>query len=280
MRQRLYILVCFLVLLPMIGAAQDQDDWGQTQSTLYDVPPRWLVDMPTAGTLPRGYFDIGFRIYPGGGAIANTDIGLSNRTMLGISFGGDGIISNDDPSWNPRVEFNVKLRLIDEQEFFPAVSIGFCSQGNGSFNDAWDRYTFKSRGMYAVVSRSFYFYNWTSGWHVGMNYSVEHKKDDEKDINFFAGFDATFKYNLAFVAEFDAALNDNRSDIPSKILDDQGNDYETVFSGKGRGYFNCGLRWLFAADLELELLLKDLLINRRESHTLTREIRLTYIDRF
>jgi hypothetical protein len=280
MKYSAWILTAMVMLMPLPGVAQDSGDWERAQSSLYDVPPRWLIDMPTAGTLPRAYFDIGFRFYPSGGTIASTNIGLSNRMMLGVSFGGEGIISNDEPIWNPKIEFNIKLRVIDEQEYFPAFSLGFCSQGNGFYNDEWDRYTFKSRGLYAVVSRSFYFYNWTSGWHLGLNYSTEFKKDDEKDINFFVGFDATFKYNLALVAEYDVALNDNRSGIPAEIFNDQGEDYDVVFSGKGRGYLNWGIRWLFARDLELELLLKDLLVNRRESRALTREIRLTYIDRF
>ena len=67
------------------------------------------------------------------------------------------------------------------------------------------------------------------------------------------------------VVEYDAALEDNKS---------------TYFSGKGRGYLNTSLRWLFTDNLELELMLKDLLINRRESSTFTREIRITYIENF
>jgi len=40
------------------------------------------------------------------------------------------------------------------------------------------------------------------------------------------------------------------------------------------------VKWLFAENLELEVVLKDLLVNRRESSTFTREVRMTYIDRF
>ncbi len=258
----LFITLCWL--LPIASAAQT-DAYGGAQSSLYDVPPRQLVDMPTAGTLPRAFFSIGFRFYPNGGTIASTDIGLSSRFSLGISYGAEDILSNRDPSWNPSIEFNTKFRVIDELEVFPAFTIGFSSQGTGAWSDDWERYTFKSRGFYGVVSRSFYFYNWTSGWHIGVNYSLEDDVDNDDDINFFAGFDATFKYNLALLLEFDAALNDNKS------LD---------FSGKGRGYLNASIKWLFTENLEIELLMKDLLINRREADTFTREVRLTYIDRF
>lgn len=268
--KKIYVTLTVLMMLSSVGPnLEAQDDF---QANLYDVPPRWLIDCPTAGTFPRGHFNIGVRFYPNGGAIGNTDIGLSNRLTLGISYGAEDVISNVDPNWNPSIEFNVKFRIVDELEYFPAVTVGFCSQGFGAFNEALDRYTFKSRGFFGVISRSFYFYQWTSGWHAGVNYSLEHDIDEEKDINFFLGVDATFKYNLALLIEYDAALNDDKSTLPD------GSPY--IFAGKGRGYLNLGVKWLFTKNLELEAHLKDLLLNRRESDTITREISITYIDKF
>jgi hypothetical protein len=259
-------------MLPAATMAQDIYDHTAAQTSLYDVPPRWLVDVPTAGTLPRAYYNIGVHIYPNGGAIGYTDIGLSNRLMMGISYSGERIISNQDPNWAPRLEFSLKFRIIDELEYIPGVSIGYSSQGNGAWSDEFDRYTFKSRGFYGVASRSFYFYQWTAGWHAGINYSLETDVDDDKDLNFFLGFDATFKYNLALLLEWDAALNDDRSKLPS------GEKYD--FAGKGRGYLNMSIKWLFTENLEIEVLLKDLTENRRDTDYFIREIRLTYIDKF
>lgn len=267
---RLYIVIIALALInTATGSVTAQEGFS---ANLYDVPPRWLVDVPTAGTFPRGYFNIGVRFYPNGGAIGNTDIGLSNRLTLGISYGAEDVISNTDPNWNPRIEFNVKFRIVDELEYFPALTVGFCSQGFGAWNEEFDRYTFKSRGFYGVISRSFYFYQWTSGWHAGVNYSLENEVDEERDVNGFLGIDATFKYNLALLLEYDIALNDDRSTLPD------GEPY--VFAGKGRGYLNLGIKWLFTKNLEMEAHLKDLLLNRRQSDTITREISITYIDKF
>ncbi|RKX25165.1 MAG: hypothetical protein DRP45_06550, partial [Candidatus Zixiibacteriota bacterium] len=87
-------------------------------------------------------------------------------------------------------------------------------------------------------------------------------------INFFGGFDATFNYNLALLFEYDAALNDDRGDYPD-------------ITGKGRGYLNMSIKWLFARNLELEFILKDLLVNRRgEGVTFQRGVRMMYIDNF
>lgn len=259
-----------LVLAPGVRA-QDVDI---SRTTLYDFPPRLLVDIPTAGTLPRGHFSLGVRISPNGGGLGFTNIGLSNRFMVGISFGGTNVISDQDANWNPTIEFQLKFRVVDELPYLPAISVGYSSQGYGSYSEQQKRYAYKSRGFYAVASRSFYFYRWTAGWHGGLNVATSDEETvtatsgdiKDSDLNFFVGFDATFNYNLALLFEYDAALNDDRS----------AND----FSGKGRGYLNLSVKWLFTRNLEIELLAKDLLVNRPEAETLTREIRLTYIESF
>jgi len=262
----IFAALYFACLLNVNAWAQEEEPEKSRPATgFYAYPPRWLVDMPTAGTLPRASFDVAIRLYPNGGALGMVDIGLSNRLQLGISYGGEGVISNRSADWNPDINFNFKMRVVDEMEFFPAITGGFCTQGFGAWDDGLNRYTFKSRGFYAVASRSFYFYSWTAGWHFGVNYSLEGDIDQDESINAFGGFDATFQYNLAFVIEYDGALNDNKS---------------SIFGGRGRGYLNTSLRWLFTDNLELELMLKDLLTNRRESSTFTREIRITYIENF
>jgi hypothetical protein len=260
---RLLLLTLILALATSVAA---QEDFEDRRNTLYDMPPRWLVDMPTAGTLHRGYYNIGLRIYPEGGGLGYTDIGLSGRFMLGISYGAEHVVSNQEPNWNPRIGFSLRFRVIDEMEYFPAISIGYTDQGLGPWIPETERYAFKSRGFYAVASRSFYFYKWTSGWHVGINYSLEDDVDHDDDVDFFLGADATFNYNLGLLIEYDPALNDDKSAFES--------------SGKGRGYLNASIKWLFTESLELEVVAKDLLVNRRESDTFTREVRMTYISSF
>jgi hypothetical protein len=259
------VTMALALTCPTTGQAQE-DRNTTSRHTLFDIPPRMLIDMPTAGTLPRGHFNIGLRLYANGGALGNTDIGLSNRFMIGISYGGTDIVSTSDPEWNPRIGFSLKFRLIDELQVFPAVAVGFTDQGYGPYSSDSTRYTFKSRGFYAVSSRSFYFYKWTSSWHFGVNYSREYEGDGDKDIDLFGGFDATFNYNLALLLEYDAALNDDRGNHS--------------ISGKGRGYLNMSIKWLFAENLEIEVLLTDLLVNRKEAATFGRGMRIVYVDRF
>ncbi|MEE8575743.1 MAG: hypothetical protein V3T31_00675 [candidate division Zixibacteria bacterium] len=269
---RILKVLTILAMISLLNIAdiQAQESTDEERSTLYDIPPRRLVDMPTAGTLPRGYFSLGMRLHANGGVLGRTTIGLSNRFMIGISFGGDTVLSNQDIDWNPNIEFNLKFRVVDELPYLPAMSIGFSSQGYGSYHDEQQRYTFKSRGFFAVASRSFYFYKWTAGWHGGINYGLSDVEEveavEDKDLNLFVGFDATFNYNLAFLIEYDFAFNDNRKT----------ND----FAGRQRGYLNMSFKWLFTKRLEIELLAKDMFVNRKEASTFGRGLRLTYIDHF
>jgi hypothetical protein len=212
------------------------------------------------------------RLYPRGGGLGFVDIGISNRFQIGMSFGGDGVISTEEPVWNDNVGINVKFRFIDEMEYFPAVSVGYTSQGYGTYSNEFKRYRFKSRGFYIVASRSFYFYKWTSGWHGGINLPREDEIDKDDEVNFFLGFDATFNYNVAFLIEWDAALNDDRSTLPTGAAN--------LFGGRGRGYLNMSVKWLFTENLELEFMMTDLFENRKESDTFGRELRMTYIERF
>ena len=266
-------MAAFLAMASAVAGQENTSSDEQTDADLFRAVPPWLIDMPTAGTLSQGQYQIGARLCADGGALGFTDIGLSNRLQMGISFGGQDIISNQDPSWNPRIEFNIKFRPIDELEYFPAVTVGFCSQGQGLYNRDIKRYAFKSRGFYAVASRGFYFFQWTAGWHGGINYSRENDIDKEGDLNFFAGMDATFKHNLALLLEYDFALNDDRGNIPNMGPND--------FGGKGRGYLNFSMKWLYTEDLQIEALLKDLAENRRgDATTITREVRITYTGAF
>ncbi len=259
-------LTTFLIGLFMFFAgesfAQDAD-----LSPLPDVPsPNKLVDFPTAGTLPRASFNVELDAFSGGGILSFINIGLHDRFTLGISYGGVGILGDDEPDWHKRPEYKVKLRLIDENVSFPGIAVGFESQGTGLYDDDLDRYQFKAPGFYLVVSKGYRAYNWVSGIHAGINMNpIEDDVDDDDDPSFFGGFDVTFNNNLSLVGEYQAALNDNSDD----------SEY-----AKGRGYLNMGFLWTFSDRLQLGAIFKDLLNNSRVTNSIIRELRITYTERF
>lgn len=227
------------------------------------IAPRRLMDLPTAGVLPRAVFDMELRMFARGGVLTATNIGLTNHFTIGLSYGAENMLGIGAPNWNPRVEFNIKLGLISESYVWPGIAVGFESQGFGGWNDSLRRYAHKSRGFYGAVSKTYIFTGFTTGFHGGLNYSME-RKDADRSPNFFAGMDMRFSDNVALIGEYDFALND-----------DNGKIY-----GKGRGYLNLGIRWVFSDQLDMEADLKDLLQNRRGNTSFGREFRLMYVEHF
>jgi len=225
---------------------------------------RKLIDSPTANMLPRGSFDFDLRVYPQGGLFGAVDIGLANRFMLGVSYGASNLFGEGGVNWNKRVEFMAKYKVLKESYGLPAISIGFDTQGAGAFDDSLRRYTIKSKGFYAVLSKGYLSGTTPLDFHIGANYSLENK-DGDKSPSFFAGIELRFRHDLAWVLEYDVGLNDNKSSSPY---------------GKGRGYLNTGFRWIFSDMLNLEIDLKNLLVNRKNAQSFSRELRIIYLEYF
>lgn len=255
------VILITSILLLISGSVFCQDD--ETES-YFGIQPRTLIDAPTAWTLPRGCFDLSLRVFPNGGINGATNIGLSSRFMLGISYGAEAIIAETQANWNPNIEFNIKLRLIDEAYYLPAIAVGFVSQGYGSYNDENKRYAYKSKGFYVVATRSLYLYNLALGGHGGINFTME-DDDNDNEPSLFFGIDTQFNNDIAIVTEYDMALNDDKG----------GNGY-----GRGRGYLNMSVKWLYSENLELEVVLKNLLNNQVGTTSFSRGLRFTYVEYF
>ena len=231
----------------------------------YGVPFK-LVDFPTAATLPRASFNVEIEAFSNGGMLGMINIGLHNRFTIGISYGGMAVLGDDKAEWFDRPEFLVKFMIIDENLSFPAIALGFESQGTGFFDKDLDRYRFKAPGFYLVASKGYRTYSWESGLHVGININtLEDDRDNDDDISFFGGFDITFNNSISITGEYQAALNDNKKD--------------TTY-GRGRGYLNFGFHWNFFDRLSLGAVMKDLLNNTRGTNSFTRELRIIYSENF
>jgi hypothetical protein len=259
-------LVLFTLGMIMFFAANSLSQNADLEPAANFAVPFKLVDFPTAGTLPRASFDVELDAYSEGGILGYINIGLHNRFMLGISYGGERILGDGNVEWHERPDYLVKVRLVDESITFPAIAVGFESQGTGIYNDSLERYQFKAPGFYLVLSKGYRTLSWVSGVHAGINLNtIENSKDNDDDISFYAGFDITFNRNLSLVGEYQAALND-----------DGGNS----LYGRGRGYLNMGAIWTFSDRMQLGAIFKDLLDNSRASESITRELRIIYTERF
>ncbi|MCJ7507238.1 MAG: YjbH domain-containing protein [candidate division Zixibacteria bacterium] len=272
------ILFCLVFIFIMAGSSlaqyqpppeEQKHDVTSSKVTkisgLSTLSPRKLIDCPTAALLPRGSFDFDIRFFPNGGVNIALGIGLMKRLNVGMSYGGEEIIGDKDPNWNPRIEFAVKYRLINESYMMPAFALGFDSQGYGAYDDSLDRYANKSKGFYGVISKNYLVFEQVPvGLHFGGNYSLENE-DKDKSMDLYLGADVRITEDLAGTLEYDLAFNDNRKD---------------QYYGRGYGYLNIGIQWIFQDRLVLELDLKNVLRNKPGDITMSREVRMVYVEYF
>ncbi|TSA28679.1 MAG: hypothetical protein D4R68_03645 [Ignavibacteriales bacterium] len=206
---------------------------------------RRLIDLPTAGILEKGFAGVTLDVMPVGVVITRIEVGVVDGFSFGISYGGQNIIGSGDIDWNKWPGVNIRARIVDETQLFPALAIGFDSQGKGAYDRDLSRYQIKSPGFFVAASKNFELFGYLS-IHSVINYSME-RDDGDKDLNLGVGFEKTIGSKVSFIGEYDFAVNDNT-----------GNSL-----GKGNGYLNFGLRWSVGDGLTLGLDLRDFLNNKR-----------------
>lgn len=221
-----------------------------------------IIDCPTAATLERGSFLGILQAYDNGGLLGYLEVGLTNRLMFGISYGGTNIIGSGTVDWNPAVGVNIRYRVIDEALAFPAIAVGYDAQGHGAYLDSLKRYVEKSKGLYVAASKSFNFFG-TLAFHGGLNYSFE-RKDNDKDLNGFIGMEKSINDELSLFAEYDLGMNDNSG--------------RSI--GDGKGYLNAAIKWSYQKKLEIDFLWKNILKNNSLVNGSSRELRISYIEYF
>jgi hypothetical protein len=221
---------------------------------------RSLVDMPTAGILEKGFVGATTDILPNGVLIAKLEVGVFDNISFGISYGGGNLIGSGNPEWYNLPGVNIRFRLFDETETFPAISLGFDSQGKGVFFDSSSRFAIKSPGFFGAASKNFEFFGYMSV-HGSINYTLE-SKDGDNFVNIIGGVEKTIGKNVSLVAEYDFAFNDNTTDL----------------YGRGNGYMNLGVRWSLGEGFTLGFDLRDLLHNHKWSPgSAERAIKIEYI---
>jgi hypothetical protein len=258
-----FIALLFSFPVTLFAQRETPDDKAYAEMRIPRPQLRWVIDTPAGGMLPRGSFDIDLRTYSGGGLQAALGIGLMERFSIGLGYGASRVLSDTMPEYNPRLEFQIKYRLLVEDAGLPDLAVGFSSQGHGPYDENRERFQVKSPGFYVAFTKRFMLYSNPAGMHWGANYSLENERDS--DPSAFVGFNAELGNDMMFLAEYDFALNDNKSD--------------GVY-GRGRGFLNTALAWYLTDGLSLELDLKNLLRNRRDADAIDREARLIYVEYF
>jgi hypothetical protein len=274
----LVIVLIFFSLTSVYGQFQERaltrEAAAELQTDSYFSKPLQLIDMPTGSILRGGDIGASLELYELGGMLGRLSVGISQKIMFGVSFGGLHIIGADQVVWNPSPAVHFAYRLVDESLNSPSMVIGFDSQGFGPY---WkkeggipgitaentpsafsNRYTIKSRGFYFVTSKNYQTVVKT-GLHGGINYSLENK-DGEKGPDVFCGFDFRLGRDLAICCEYDFALNDGK----------------VRGVNNGKGYLNAGFRWAFSESMYLEFDGKDFLAKKSAKNDFSRIIKIVY----
>ncbi len=213
-----------------------------------NLPSPSLISAPTAGSLPAKSYFLETHLFERGGVEQRFGFGLTDLVYIGMSFSGSNIIGSERVEWQPHVGAQVKIRIVEESFKNPALSVGFDSQGEGSYisGENFNRFRTKSKGFYLVMSRN---YNMLGniGLHGGVNYSLE-DDDGDKDPSFWIGMDKGIGDILELCCEYDFATNDNEN--------------ENITSD--RGYLNSAVKLNLGNAFILEFDIRNILRNNKK----------------
>ena len=247
-----------IVFLLLIATAHPQGSAG----TNAVVEPRALVDVPTAGMLPNHNLAVDMNFFQRGGVLAGFSVGIVDRLLIGVTYGGTSLLGTDKIVWNPRPGFNIKLRLLNESILIPAIALGFDSQGRESFLDSLDRYNIKSLGFYAVGSKNYQMLGFFSV-HGGVNYTLD-QGDDNRNLNIFGGVEKSLGPFAAGFAEYNFNLNDDSRGMLGKV----------------RGYFNLGIRVSIGNGYTVGFNLKGISNDMQDISAGNRTMQIEYVKPF
>jgi len=245
-RHIIWLIIIFLSFEIIPCFSQEQyDDITDLEVYSKKMTPVDLIDNPTANIIPRRRFEMKLRVYHLGGILGSIQVAVTPRMMFGVSYGGQNVIGQGEIQWNKAPGVNVRYRLKFEDLLLPAISLGFDSQGYGTYYADEDRYQIKAKGFYLSGSKNFFLIK-DLGIHGGVNFSSENK-GPENDLNFFVGAHLMLDQDITLLWEYDFGINDN----------------DTTSLGAGKGYMNVAIQWHFSREISFEFSFKNLLRNIR-----------------
>jgi hypothetical protein len=217
-----------------------------------------MVDLPTAYSIPKAAYSVGARIGPHGAFIGGLRVGITDYLCVGVSYGALNVIGTGDPDWQDRVEFDIKVRLADENEGPLGLAIGFDSRGYGDQREGGG-FEKASPGLFAVASRTLPFSEHWAG-HGGISRTLEQERA-RPDL--FLGVSGRFSQEFSVSAEYEFPLD----------ADDEEED-------AGAGYLNAGLRWFFVDTVQIDFMFRNLVGGEDSPELSSRAIAFTFYDRF
>jgi hypothetical protein len=224
-----------------------------------------IVTSPIASVLPHGGYLFQGSIGPESAILVALEVGFFDRFMLGASYGFQGFIGRGDMHANDHPGFEARLRVVEETEPGPALALGIDTQGEDAYLENAERYTRKSKGFYAVLSKNYRLIRGDFTVDAGVNYSLENR--DEGGMNVFGGFAFELIRGFSILLDYNAGLDDDDRDVPTHLT-------------RGRGYLDTGVRFDYRDNLRFKIFFKDLLDNYIAESGVDRSIEIFYVGSF
>lgn len=175
-----------------------------------------LIDIPTASTILRGYYNIDFLAYGGGGVQTKISIGLTDRIMLGIIEDVDGAIGSGKTDWNvPGVMAKVNLIYPDSESI--GLALGYDALLSGEYGKVYNNQISDDLvyGFYIAASKPIVLFNGEQNMHFGVRFPVLPKaaREEGKNITLYTGLNVIITPDWMLIGEMENFyVNKNRND--------------------------------------------------------------------
>jgi len=253
---KIWYLLILLITLSQETFSQGSSGENARYESVY------IVNMPTAGIIPKNSFTVYANIFENSGCFAEINASPFTNFNLGLSFGGTNILGNADVTWQNLPGIMIRIRIFDESLKFPAILIGFNSQGRGSYLTNLKRFQNLSPGFFLSASKS---YTWKLGslaFHGGINYSLEPSPSD-RIPNYYAGIEQSIGNRGSVNIEYNSTFDEK----PGLIMDK-------------RGLLNLAFRFAFTQNMTIELQFIDLFKHSAGGQRAVRRLGIEYVDTF
>jgi hypothetical protein len=244
-------IIFFLLFIIITQYRLISEEAGKTISL---PESRYIVEMPTAGIVPKNSFSIYAAHYSGGGIMGELTASPFEGFNMGLSMSGSNIIGIGDVKWQSLPGISLRYRLFDEKLEFPALLIGISTQGRGNFDNNNKRFETLSPGLYSTLCKTYKWLLGTVTFHFGLNYSFE-VPPEYRMINYYMGFEQLFNEVFAANLEYNATVD----------------EYNTKYKSK-KGLLNVSLKFYVSKEFTIELQGRDLLIHSTGATAFSRNI--------
>lgn len=177
-----------------------------------------LIDVPTASTLLKGYYDVNFIAYGNGGIQTRLGLGLTDRIMLGIIEDIGGAIGTQNADWKIPGVF-AKVNIIYPDADSTGLAVGYDTLLNGEYGKVYNNQMTDDLvyGFYVAATRQVSLFKGEQFLHFGLRFPIlpYAAREGGKNISCYSALNIIVNPELMFIGEVENIYfsGDKGSDI-------------------------------------------------------------------